>query len=186
MKKWPYFYYFTNMYLDSKSSSLYKVQCFLYQTYKNPNSYDWNIEGNTKPVELVAPPITWNLNLRSNLNRMLGMVCHVRKICFHIEPWQTSSSGSSCVAWLSVHGALKTLTENYVSKGNLPNHNVWLLDILHYFLERGDYCNVYLWRKVVCFVVMRSTEQMMGVLTNKMPALQAFCFLKCSSLLSPT
>jgi len=31
-QKWPYFYYLTNMYLDSKSSSLYKVQCLLYQT----------------------------------------------------------------------------------------------------------------------------------------------------------
>jgi len=24
--------------------------------------------------------------------------------------------------------------------------------------ERGDYCNIFLWRKVVCFVVMRSTK----------------------------
>jgi len=157
-EKWPYFYYLTNMHLDSKSSSSYKVQCLLYQTSQNPNSYDWNIEGDTQPVALAAPLITWNLNLRSNVNHTLGMGCHLRKICFHIEPWQTFSSCSSCVAWLSVHGALKSFTENYISKGNLPNHNFWLLDILHYFLEMGDYCNIYLWRKVVCFVVMRSTK----------------------------
>jgi hypothetical protein len=133
--KWLYFYYLANMDLDSKSSSLYKVQRLLYQTSKTPNSYDWNIGGDTQPVALAAPPITWNL--RSNLNRTLGMACHLRKICFHIDPWQTSSSSSNCVAWLSVHGALKTFTKNYVSKGNLPNHNFQLLDILHYFPGEG-------------------------------------------------
>jgi hypothetical protein len=135
--KWPYFYYLTNMYIDSKSSSLYKVQCVLYQTSQNPNSYDWNIEGDTQPGALAAPLRTWNLSLRSNLNRTLGMMCQLRKICFHIEPWQTSSSSSSCVAWLSVHGALKTFTQNYV-KGEPPQPQFLALGYFTLFPWRGE------------------------------------------------
>jgi hypothetical protein len=83
---------------------------------------------------------------KCNLNCTLGMACHLRKICFMFSHWGSSWSPKNFHWKLCIKGEPP------------PNNNFWLLDILHYFLETRDYCNIYLWRKVVCFVVMRSTK----------------------------